>query len=145
MDISQSVLASFFVRAAVGQYDLERPDHLMRLLVDMVCKKVAFQVRKHHAQRRDERRLAEGAPEELVGADETASPSRLVAGRDLLDEFRRRLTEQERRLADLRAEGDSWSDIAARLGGTPGARCQQLARAVRRVARELRLEGEDDE
>lgn len=26
MDICQSVLASFFVRAAVGQYDLERPE-----------------------------------------------------------------------------------------------------------------------
>ena len=30
-DVCQSVMASFFVRAAAGQYDLERPDQLLRL------------------------------------------------------------------------------------------------------------------
>ena len=30
MDLCQSVLASFFVRAAAGQYDLERPEQLVR-------------------------------------------------------------------------------------------------------------------
>jgi hypothetical protein len=32
-DICQSVMASFFVRAAAGQFNLERPDELIRLLV----------------------------------------------------------------------------------------------------------------
>src|SRR5262249_2680094 len=32
MDICQSVLASFFVRAAAGHYDLEEPGQLIRLL-----------------------------------------------------------------------------------------------------------------
>ena len=46
MDISQSVLASFFVRAAAGQYDLEGPEQLQGLLIGMVRNKLAFQVRK---------------------------------------------------------------------------------------------------
>jgi hypothetical protein len=68
------------------------------------------------------------------------SPSQVVAGRELLQEFRQRLTEEERRLADLRAEGHSWGDIAAKLGGTGQARRMQLARAVERVAQQLGLE-----
>jgi hypothetical protein len=32
IDISQSVLASFFARAAAGQFDLDRPENLLRQL-----------------------------------------------------------------------------------------------------------------
>src|SRR5262245_60860285 len=46
MDICQSVLASFFLRAAAGQYDLERPEQLVGLLVTMVRNKVASRSRK---------------------------------------------------------------------------------------------------
>src|SRR5262245_6660981 len=56
-DICQSVMASFFVRAAAGQYDLEEPDHLLRLLVVMTRNKVTQQVRRNSAERRDYRRL----------------------------------------------------------------------------------------
>jgi len=143
-DVCQSVLASFFVRAALGEYDLERPDHLAKLLAGMVRKKVAFQVRKHHAQRRDCRLVADTPPEGLETPASGASPSRLAAGRELLDEVRRRLTAEERQLADLRAEGCQWAEIAARLGGSPKARCKQLARAARRGGRELGLDEAGD-
>src|SRR3989442_11144114 len=49
MDICQSVLASFFVRAAAGQYDLEQPEQLLGLLAAMARKKLALHAR---AQRR---------------------------------------------------------------------------------------------
>jgi RNA polymerase sigma-70 factor (ECF subfamily) len=145
MDICQSVLTSFFVRAAAGQYDLEKPDDLVRLLVGMVCNKVKSQVRKHHAQRRDTRRLADSPPEELQTVANDPSPSQFAASRELLDQFRQRLTAEERQLADLRGEGYPWAEIATRLGGTPKARCQQLTRAVDRVARQLGLDEEPDE
>src|SRR6516162_1061263 len=51
-DICQSVLASFFVRAAAGQYDLEQPGELLRLLVIMTRNKLTQQVRRHRADRR---------------------------------------------------------------------------------------------
>lgn len=145
MDICQSVLASFFVRAAVGDYDLEKPDHLVKLLVGMVYNKVAFQVRKHRAQRRDSRRIVNANPDALETVATAFTPSRVIAGRELLQEFRRRLTDDERQLADLRAQGHQWADIAARLGGTSRARCQQLARAVQRVSRQLGLDEEANE
>src|SRR5262245_30824868 len=58
MAICQSVLASFFVRTAAGQYDLERPEQLRALLVSMARTKLAFQARRGRAQRRDNRRTA---------------------------------------------------------------------------------------
>src|SRR5215510_13664761 len=44
MDVCQSVLASFFVRAAAGQYDLQEPGQLIALLFRMARHKLAHQV-----------------------------------------------------------------------------------------------------
>src|ERR1700736_4210985 len=46
MDLCQSVLGSFFVRVALGQYDLDNPRQLLKLLMGMARNKLAFQVRK---------------------------------------------------------------------------------------------------
>ena len=56
-----------------------------------------------------------------------------------------RLSKEERRLADLRAAGREWADIADDLGGTAEARRKQLTRAISRVSRELGLDEGDDE
>jgi RNA polymerase sigma factor (sigma-70 family) len=137
-DICQSVMASFFLRAASGQYELDQPDQLMRLLVVMTRHKLSKQERRHRAEKRDYRLLDDRDPAYLEGkpgADPT--PSRLIAGRELLEAFRVRLSADERKLADLRAEGYEWAEISIRLGGTPQARRMQLARAVSRVERQL--------
>jgi len=137
-DVCQSVMASFFVRASAGQFDLDEPDQLLRLLVVMTRHKLAKEERRHRALRRDYRRLEPGDPAQLEAQSTAApSPSQLVAGRELLDEFRRRLNDEERQLADLRAQGYEWAEIASRLGGTPGARSKQLARALDRVEQQL--------
>ena len=78
-DICQSVMASFFVRAAAGQYDLEQPDQLLRLLVVMTRHKLANQERRHRAEMRDCRRLAACDPAYLDGR--TARPQPQPAGR----------------------------------------------------------------
>lgn len=51
VDICQSVLASFFVRAAAGQYDLSDPAQLTALLVRMAHNKLAGQARFHRGGR----------------------------------------------------------------------------------------------
>jgi RNA polymerase sigma factor (sigma-70 family) len=136
-DICQSVMASFFVRVAVGQYELERPEQLVRLLVGMARNKLAAAARRHYQQRRNiGRTTAEPAALAAVTSDEP-TPSRIIAGRELLADVRRRLSEEERLLAELRADGCAWTEIAARLGGTAEARRKQLARAVDRVERQL--------
>ena len=139
-DVGQSVFASFFVRAAAGQYDLNRPEDLLRLLVRMAHNKVVSHARRQQARAADRRR-ADGRGLDDVGAP-GPTPSRLAAGRELLEELRRRLSEEEWRLADLRGQGCEWPEIAARLGGTAEARRKQLARAIDRFGQQL--EGSED-
>jgi RNA polymerase sigma-70 factor (ECF subfamily) len=137
-DVCQSVMASFFLRAAAGQYDLEEPGQLLKLLVVMTRHKLANQARRHRAERRDYRRFEPHDPAELEQRPVAEpSPSRMVAGRELLEEFRRRLSAEERKLVDLRASGCDWREIAEQLGGTPGARRKQFARAIERVEQQI--------
>ena len=137
MDICQSVLANFFVRAATGQYDLQQPNDLVKLLLTMTRNKVAEKVRGQYRQRRDARRTVM-LDVEMPSPD--PSPSRLAAGRELLGHVYRLLGDEERRLAELRGKGLSWEEIAARTGGSPGARRKQLARAMDQVVRVLGLD-----
>jgi RNA polymerase sigma-70 factor (ECF subfamily) len=143
MDVCQSVLASFFVRAAAGAYDLEQPDQLRKLLVGMARKKLLFQVRKQEAQCRDVRRVESIAKVDFAAFAADPSPSRHCESQDLLHNFQKRLTPEERQLAELRAQGLEWPDIAAQVGGTPSGRRKQLNRAIQRVARELGLDEEE--
>jgi RNA polymerase sigma-70 factor (ECF subfamily) len=140
MDICQSVLASFFVRAAAGEYDLEQPDQLRKLLVGMARKKLLFQVRKQQAQCRDVRRLESIVRDDCAAIAGDPSPSWQCEAEDLLHNFQQRLTPEERQLAEMRTQGREWPDIAARVGGTPGGRRKQLTRAIDRVAQELGLD-----
>jgi RNA polymerase sigma factor (sigma-70 family) len=141
MDICQSVFASFFVRAAMGQYELDQPDQLLKLLVSMSRKKLVDRAREQGAARRDYRRVETGSGAHANFVARDSSPSQQVAARELLQEFRRRLSEEERQLAEQRASGRDWAQIAAQQGGSPEALRKKLARAIDRVSQELGLEG----
>jgi RNA polymerase sigma-70 factor (ECF subfamily) len=140
MDVCQSVLASFFVRAATGQYDLNNPEQLVRLLVTMARNKLASRAQRERCLRRDVRRVASTMPEDLEQvADEQPSPSELLSRRELLERLRRALTDEERQIADLRGQGLDWEQVAERIGGSGPGRRMQLSRGIGRVGRELGL------
>ncbi len=144
MDVCQSVLGGFFARAAAGAYELDQPEQLLKLLVGIARNKVAQYARKEHAGRRDQRRATALNPEAGDAASPDPTPSRFVAGRELLQELLNRLPEEERRMAQLRTQGSSWAEIAAALGGTEAGRRMQLARALRRVAQDLKIDPHGD-
>jgi RNA polymerase sigma-70 factor (ECF subfamily) len=145
MDVCQSVMASFFLRAADGQFDLREPNHLFGLLVRMAQNKLAMRARHSRQQRRDSRRLVTD-PEVLAAVpDDPGDPARVAASRELLDMVRERLGAEERAVAELRAAGREWADVAAELGGTAEGRRKQFARALKRVAAELGLDDPEDE
>jgi len=138
MDVSQSVLASFFVRAAIGEYDLEHPDQLVRLLVAMARNKLASRVRQERRQQRDVRRVAVLSTKDFADlVDPRPSASELLSKRELLDRLRSELSADERQIAELRGEGYGWDEIAGKLGGNGQARRMQLSRGIDRVARKL--------
>jgi RNA polymerase sigma factor (sigma-70 family) len=145
MDVCQSVLASFFLRTAAGQYDLESPPQLVKLLVTMARHKLASAARRQRRHKRDHRKAVGGHDvlDQVVCAG--PSPSEHIAGKELLERVRAELSDEERRVAELRGQGLGWPEIADRLGGRPQARRMQLARALDRAARLLGLEEGSDE
>src|SRR3954464_8639585 len=66
MDICQSVLASFFLRAAAGQYDLDKPGQLVALLTQMARNKLAMRSRNLYRQRRDVRRTTSASDNDAM-------------------------------------------------------------------------------
>jgi RNA polymerase sigma-70 factor (ECF subfamily) len=139
-DICQSVLASFFVRVALGQYDLNQPEDLLKLLATMARNKLADQARRPSMARHADRRVPlEELPDHAVASRE-GTPSQRIALEDLVREARRRLSPEERKLLDLRDQGLDWAAIAAQVGGSPEALRKRLARAIDLVAAELGLE-----
>jgi RNA polymerase sigma-70 factor (ECF subfamily) len=141
MDICQSVLASFFVRAAAGQYDLAEPAQLVALLTRMAQNKLAMHARSHYRQRRDVRR-ARSLDDNAAAPppDRTPGPDQQAMGRELLEQAYDLMEPEVRRMADSRAMGRPWEAIAGDMGGTPEARRKQFTRAMDRIARTLQIE-----
>jgi RNA polymerase sigma-70 factor (ECF subfamily) len=144
VDVCQSVLASFFLRAAAGQFDLEDPSQLVALLVKMAQNKFGMQARRLFRQRRDARRdVPNGDNTPEIAADEPG-PEQHAIGRDMVRALYDRLSPEERALAERRGQGKTWAEIADELGGTAQARRKQLARAIDRVAPDLGLDDPPD-
>ena len=144
-DIVQSVFASFFVRAALGQYELTNPEQVLALLVNMSRKKLADYARKQAAARRDDRRTGpwKAASRPAVAAD--GDPASQAAAVELLDEFRRRMSSEERELAELRSLGQTWNEIAAARGESSERLRKKLERAVTLISQDLGLDEGIDE
>jgi RNA polymerase sigma-70 factor (ECF subfamily) len=147
MDICQSVMANFFVRASLGQFELNSPDDLRKLLVTMACNRFNDQARRKNAARRGAGVARVDSPDAILGcADPAATPSQVVAYRDLYEHARDRLTPEERVLFDRRSQGYDWAEIADECGKSAEALRKQYSRAVGRIAREIGLDevGDDD-
>jgi RNA polymerase sigma-70 factor (ECF subfamily) len=144
-DICQSVLATFFVRANLGQYELDTPENLLKLLATIARHKVTNQANRQQADRRDYRR------EQVLGEQSAnlraaqSDPAEQAAARELLAKVRECLSDEERQLAEMRGRGDSWAEIAAALGGSAEALRKKLSRALDRVLHQLGLEEGGDE
>src|SRR5262245_49017854 len=111
-DICQSVLASFFVRMALGQYDLEQPEDLLKLLAVMARNKVVNKARRMDLNDQGGERVSIADLSNSVLTAASAGPSRHAALKDLLQEVRRRLPQEENNLLELRQQGIAWADIA---------------------------------
>jgi RNA polymerase sigma factor (sigma-70 family) len=135
MDVCQSVMGRFFVGAAAGQFELDHPGQLLRLLITMAKNRVIDHARK--PANRPDSFGADDREYQVPGRGDT--PSVIVAHKELLSEMRRRLTPEERQLSELRSAGQDWAGIAAQLGGSPDTLRKRLERAMDRVTKELGL------
>lgn len=134
MDISQSVLGSFFLHAATGAYDLHEPRQLTALLIKMAQNKLAMHVRRHYRECRDVRRSHRLVVEEAGIASPAPDSCRQAAGKELLRRALDLMPAETRSIAERRMDGESWSDIASSMGGTADGRRMQYQREIDRVA-----------
>jgi RNA polymerase sigma-70 factor (ECF subfamily) len=140
-DIFQSVFAVFFVKIVEGWYDPKEPAEFIRLLTAMAYNKIVDHARK--ASRRRTVDMEMQVWDDLASSED--SPSSIVAMQELLQKVRRLLTAEERHLAEQRAEGRSWPEIAAECGGKPDALRKKVQKALARVRRQLGLQGQNNE
>ncbi len=140
MDICQSVLASFFVRVAAGQYDLKTPAQLVALLTTMAQHKLAWHVRHNLRQRRDIRRRQTAAADDAHLCSTTPDPAREIQGKELLEKTWQQMDQQLREIASRRVDGQTWQQVAEAMGGTVGARKKQFKRGLDEIARELGID-----
>jgi len=145
MDICQSVFASFFLRAAAGQYDLSNQKNLVGLLVRMAQNKLAMQVRKQYQQCSDIRKNLKFEAGTIDHAGREATPSRIVAGQELWNKVQAQLSQEEREIVRRRASGEGWEEIATGMGGSADGRRKQIKRALDRVSEQLGLAIQDAE
>ncbi len=138
VDVSQSVLARFFVVVQSGDVEITSHSQLRGLLLTMANHRLLDHVRRQHAARRDGRRLAGNeALEWSPAAGKT--PSEFVSEKELFEMLLDRLSEQDRRLVEARLEGHSWGELAKRFGLSAEAARKRVTRALDKAAAGTKL------
>lgn len=143
MDICQSVLASFFIRVAAGQYDLQHPAQLVALLTKMARNKLAWHARHSSQARRDIRRVAQTPDAGMAISSPDVGPVRRALGRELLEQVWQHMDADVRQMASYRLDGKGWDEIAIGIGGTSESRRKQYQRGLDRIARILNVDDDD--
>jgi len=140
-DIVQSVFRTFFGRAKAGQFHLEGPDDLCRLLARITVHKTLRQIAYHHMGKRDVKKEAtdgDGSQDrlqELLGNDPTPLANTLFM--DQLQHFLLHLRPQEREIVDLRLQGHTATEIAEKLNVSE--------RTIRRLMERIRAIAEQED
>jgi RNA polymerase sigma factor (sigma-70 family) len=141
-DVCQSIFAAFFARVRRGCYELNSAEDLRRLLTVMARNQLVSEVRRWRARSRYlPEEVNGGAVERLVCPCPT--PSQQTEVRDLLEALRRRLSREERWLAEQRFLDRPWDEIAGDCGASPEALRKRLRRAFARIVVELQCHGQD--
>jgi RNA polymerase sigma-70 factor (ECF subfamily) len=133
-DVVQSVFRTFFVRAREGQFTIQDPDDLCRLLARMTVHKTLRKVEHHTAGKRDagaEERQSEDAHQRLADfLDREPSPEAANMFLDELEHFLAKLKPEEQQILELRMQGHSTEEIAEKLN--------TYDRKIRRVMERIR-------
>lgn len=141
MDIVQSVLTSFLRHAAAGDFAIETPDQLLKLLRTMALNRLRDLARKGGGDGRN-RSVAEHSPSasrvsKIVAGGPT--PSEHLVLEDFLEQFLLGLSPEGQQIHRWRTWGWSWAEIASELNAPPNTIRIRFARETLRVARELGL------
>ncbi len=135
VDISQSVWGGVFAHLVDGHLVIDDPEQFLHLLTRMAENNLR-NCRRHPGRRAhiEDSSVLDALP------TRDGDTSDDLCHEELLVEFRRRLSAEEQVLADGRAAGKDWQELADEVGGTPDAVRMQLQRAIRRICAQLGLD-----
>jgi RNA polymerase sigma factor (sigma-70 family) len=132
-DVSQSVFGNFFTRVTSGDYELDRPEQLVRLLVTMARNRLMSRARNERRLVRDVRRVATAPTALEQAATKLPSPSQIASQKEQLELLKASLSDTEQQIFELRSAGFSWDEVATQMGGSSQARRMQLSRSLDRI------------
>jgi RNA polymerase sigma-70 factor (ECF subfamily) len=132
-DAVQSVHRSLLAGLRGGKFDLSAPGDLVALAVTVLRRKVARQWR--HLRKQHRLSDADGPADPLDAlAGRGPGPAREAEFRDAARKLYAGLGETEQRIIDLRLDGYSTDEVAARLGLNPIALRVRMTRLRKRLA-----------
>lgn len=117
-DIVQSAYRSFFHHARGGRYEVREEEDLWRLLAAITLHKVLRRAKYHRAQKRNVDSEESGvlwSTLRAVGHEAYArepTPEEAFALQDQVEEVMRRLSKLQRRVIELRLQGNSVEEIS---------------------------------
>jgi RNA polymerase sigma-70 factor (ECF subfamily) len=133
-DVVQSVFRTFFNRAKAGEFSIQAPDDLCKLLVRITIHKTLRQVAYHKAAKRNltlEQRQAHESHDlvqDLLSPEPTPEEANVFL--DQLEHFLTKQRPQDRQIIEMRMQGYTDVEIAAKLEITD--------RSIRRVMERIR-------
>lgn len=134
LDLVQSVHRSLMVGLRQGRFDISTPDRLIALAITIVRRKVARQWRHLRRQERLEgRAVSDSVPDLLAQLQGGADPSETAALNDQMQRLWQQLDPVERRLVELRIEGQTTADAAREMGVDPDVLRVKLSRLRQRL------------
>ena len=140
-DIVQSVFRTFFQRARQGEFQIDDPDDLCKLLVKITVHKTLRQIAFHKRAKRDAAKEAgqgDGESDHLMAVlASEPTPEETTTLLDQMEHFLSKLRPEDRRIIEMRMEGYSNVEIANRLGITD----RKIRRLMERVRGLAELDG----
>ncbi|MBI3408938.1 MAG: sigma-70 family RNA polymerase sigma factor [Planctomycetes bacterium] len=134
-DIAQSVFRTFFHRAHKGQFHIEEPEDLCKLLARITVHKTFRQIAFHKRAKRDAD-IETGETQEvlLTRLASGPTPEEAVAFVDQIESFFSLLKPTDRQILEMRMEGYNNLEIAEKLGISD--------RKIRRLMERIRSQAE---
>jgi RNA polymerase sigma-70 factor (ECF subfamily) len=137
-DIVQSVFRTFFGRLRAGQFQIEDQDDLCKLLMRITVHKTLRQVAFHRAAKRNpalEKGQQDAVDDRLLEVlDSEPTPEATVTFVDQLEHFLARLRPEERQVLEMRLQGHSNEEIAAKLNIKHDRTIRRIVERIRGMA-----------
>ncbi len=140
VDVCQSVMASFLIRLAAGNYELSSEEDLQKLLAAIAHKKFLVLNRRETAGKRNRNQTQSLSSLPEIAARQSDDPISGWNTSELNQEISRRLSQHELELFRLRSQDVPWTEISERMGEDAAVLRKRLSRAVKRLNEELGLE-----